>query len=207
MKIDYNTLTEDQLEEWVEFVEWSMVPFHLITPRVIRNFSPVFKELRARIWFEEFVNKCERKDINYFYILKDRDENTIFEINPIREEIWCSSLIFEFVRSFLRNSSPPEDQGNIQIFIPVRLRAFEDYLLEFIKKLIKQKLNISYSINTYSFPPELEKIYFEKALNTVTGELDTKLTGKEEATTKEKISSTFSQKIKNFFLHVILFFK
>ncbi len=52
MEIDYNTLTAEQLEEYAEFVDWSLVPSHLITEEVKKSFG-MLKSLKMRLWFDD----------------------------------------------------------------------------------------------------------------------------------------------------------
>lgn len=60
MGIDYNKLTEGQLEEFVEFIDWHMIPDHWITEEVKRKFKDI-PELQVRIWFEELLGSLVAK--------------------------------------------------------------------------------------------------------------------------------------------------
>ncbi len=61
MTIDYDTLTAEGLEEHVEQVDWSIIPSRLITKEVIDLFGTIPK-LRARIWFDDLLNKMVIKE-------------------------------------------------------------------------------------------------------------------------------------------------
>lgn len=98
MKIDftnpkeYNTLAEDQLEEFVEFVDWSMVPYRLLTEDIRKKFKDIQK-LQARIWFEELLNSLEIKidEEKYpghiFFFMQDEWH---MDLNEETENLWCS---------------------------------------------------------------------------------------------------------------------
>lgn len=58
--IDHNSLTEDQLEEWVEFIDWSLVPSSLLTENIKKKFHS-FPGLQLRIWFEDLFGSLEIK--------------------------------------------------------------------------------------------------------------------------------------------------
>ncbi len=86
MNLDYKNLTEDQLEEFVEFVDWSMVPTHLITKEIVNKFS-CFNGLLARMWFEDVISKLNIKED------KKRFPNTIFFFlngESKKGYLWCS---------------------------------------------------------------------------------------------------------------------
>lgn len=92
MKIDYNTFTEEQLEEWIEFVDWSMVPYHLLTENIRRKFHSV-PGLQVRLWFEELLNSLEVK------INEERYPNRVFffkenewymDWRKSSKSLWCS---------------------------------------------------------------------------------------------------------------------
>ncbi len=59
--IDYNTLTEEQLEEYAEFVDWSLVPVHLLTEDINKLFD-FFPHLKIRLWFEDLLSKMDIKE-------------------------------------------------------------------------------------------------------------------------------------------------
>lgn len=94
MGIEYDKLTADQLEEWAELIDWSMVPSHLLTPRMAKNFSPVFNDLKARIWLEELLNSLELKiyELKYPHLLSfSKEGNLYMELDITTGELWCSS--------------------------------------------------------------------------------------------------------------------
>lgn len=93
MEINYTTLTEEQIEELVEFINWSRVPSHFITENVRRKFSPIFKGLQIRIWFEDLLSsfqiKVDRRiypDSIFFFI----EGELYMELDIKTGDLWCS---------------------------------------------------------------------------------------------------------------------
>jgi len=85
MKIDYTTLTVEKLEEYVEFVDWSLVPRKLITKDIQEKFSDL-KELQARIILKELVDRIisgEPLGINYILDKQGLDIEATFKTNEI----------------------------------------------------------------------------------------------------------------------------
>ncbi len=92
MNTDYDTLTKEELEELAEFVDWSLVPPHLLTDEVKKSFGAL-KGLKARIWFEDLLSQMMIKedrvmypDFKYFFI----DNNLYMELNKKDGKLWCS---------------------------------------------------------------------------------------------------------------------
>ncbi len=90
--IDYNTLTTEQLEEYAEFVDWSLVPSELITEKIKKSFEPMSK-LKTRLWFEDLLKQMVIKEDKkkypqsiFFFI----DEFLYMEIEFKNRNIWCS---------------------------------------------------------------------------------------------------------------------
>lgn len=98
MNIDYNTLSEDQLEEFVEFIDWSLVPSHLLTEDIKKRFSFIFKGLQVRLWLEELLFSFEAKidEEKYpgtiFFFKKDKwyMDLDLDLMNRKKGKIWCS---------------------------------------------------------------------------------------------------------------------
>ncbi len=92
-EIDYNTLTEEQLEEHVEFINWSLVPPHLLTKNIRQIFKSV-PQMNAKIWFEDLMSKMEiREDQErfpniVFYFVAD-EWNMLFSSK--NTSLWGSS--------------------------------------------------------------------------------------------------------------------
>ncbi len=61
MNINYDTLTIEQLEEHVEFVDWSMVPFHLFTEDIKKSFGSI-SQLQTRLWFDNLLSQMVIKE-------------------------------------------------------------------------------------------------------------------------------------------------
>ncbi len=92
MEIDYDTLTAEGLEEHVEFIDWSMVPSHLITNEVKRSFKTL-KGIKARIWFEDLLTKMvikEDKKIFSEYIFFFIEDEYYMSFNTEKNIIRCS---------------------------------------------------------------------------------------------------------------------
>ncbi len=71
MNINYETLTAEQIEEHAEFVDWSIMPSHLLTTDIKKRFKDI-KKLRARMILEDILSIMTIKaDIKKF-------PNTIF---------------------------------------------------------------------------------------------------------------------------------
>ncbi len=92
MKIDYNTLTVEQLEEYAEFVDWSMVPCNLITDDVRKSFG-FLPALNARLWFEDLLSQMVIKEDQNKYL--DRlcyfvDDIWYMNLDLKTGNLWCS---------------------------------------------------------------------------------------------------------------------
>ncbi len=62
MKINYDTLTAEQLEEYIEFVDdWLSVPSHLINEDLGKKF-PSIRDLQRILWFENLYPKMVIKE-------------------------------------------------------------------------------------------------------------------------------------------------
>ncbi len=57
-RLDYENLTSEQIEEFVEFIDWSKVPSKFITDEVKKSFG-AFPGLNLRIWFEDILSKLK----------------------------------------------------------------------------------------------------------------------------------------------------
>lgn len=70
----YVNMNEAQLEEYIEFVDWTIVPKDLLTEKLVNKFPSII-DLRARIWFEQLLNSMtERTSREYpdkFFFFKE----------------------------------------------------------------------------------------------------------------------------------------
>ncbi len=92
MRINYNKLTAESLEEYVEFIDWSIIPYHLLTEDVRKLFGSI-PQLKARLWFEDLLSKMAVKENEkvfpdcVFFII----ENECFiELNFRKKDFWFS---------------------------------------------------------------------------------------------------------------------
>ncbi len=95
MKINYSTLTVEQLEEYVEFVkfiEWFTMPSHLLTEEIKTKFSSI-PMLNARIWLEDLLSKMVVKqdqekfpDFLFFFI----EDECFMNLDLSNNHLWCS---------------------------------------------------------------------------------------------------------------------
>lgn len=95
MKLDknfYENLTADKLEEYAEFVDWKLVPDHMITDEVKDKFYSL-RLLRVRVWFKTLLNSIEIKSSEekfpgrlFFFI----GEKCYMEHNIETKDLWCS---------------------------------------------------------------------------------------------------------------------
>ncbi len=115
MKINYNKLTTEQLEEHVEFIDWSLVPSHLITDDVKKLFGSM-PQLNARLWFEDLISKMVIKedkkrypDYIFFFI----GEEYYMDYYLKSKRLHCS---FELIWLFLE-SKVGYDHEDVRLFI------------------------------------------------------------------------------------------
>ncbi len=90
--VDYKTLNVEELEEYAEFVDWSLVPLHLLTEDIKVKFGTIPK-LAARIWFEDLLSqmvikedKTEFPDRIFFFIKNKCPMN----LGLTNWSVWCS---------------------------------------------------------------------------------------------------------------------
>ncbi len=90
--VDYNTLTAEQIEEYVEFIDWSFVPFHLLTDNVKKLFGSI-PRLVARIWLEDLLSQMVVKedqekfpDRIFFFI----GDECLMNLELKNWSLWCS---------------------------------------------------------------------------------------------------------------------
>lgn len=105
MKIDYKNFTEEQLEEWVEFIDWSLVPSHLLNEEVRTQFKDI-KGLQVRIWFEDLLASLEIKvdkekyPDSIFFFLEDK---WYMELDQRIGDLWCSyELMWSFIEKKIK---------------------------------------------------------------------------------------------------------
>ncbi len=92
MEIDYNTLSVEELEEHVEFIDWSMIPSRLLTDEVRKTFRTL-PQFKVRIWIEDLLVQMvikedqEKFPDKLFFFIEDR---CFFELNFTNGQLWCS---------------------------------------------------------------------------------------------------------------------
>lgn len=82
-KAFYDNTTIEQIEEYIEFVDWSLVPLNLITEEFILKFSDI-KIVKIIVWMQDILYSCEIKHDQMPFInttLLLRDEKCYVEIN------------------------------------------------------------------------------------------------------------------------------
>ncbi len=143
MTIDYDTLTTETIDEYAEFINWSLVPSHLITDEVKKNFE-FFPTLRARVWFDDILHKMViKKDQKrypnkiFFFVDDEYFMDFDFECNTI----WCSYQNFWSIFNAKSNIKDDSEISNI------------------IKNLVEQHFKTS--IIKYTRPSSLFKKDFE----------------------------------------------
>lgn len=88
----YNTLTEDQLEEWVEFIDWSMAPYRLLVDDIRKKFKDIPK-LQVRLWFEETLRSLRVKVHKGKYsntIVFSKGLSSLMDLDLDSGVLWCS---------------------------------------------------------------------------------------------------------------------
>ncbi len=91
-KINYSNLTVEQIEEYVEFIDWSKISKELFTDEIKQKFGS-FPQVRLRIWFEDLLdkiqipNKHEKFIINVFYC---KDNEGYLEFDKKSRQLFCS---------------------------------------------------------------------------------------------------------------------
>ncbi len=115
MIIDYNTLTAEELEKYVEFIDWSMVPPYLITKEIRTKFNSI-PQLQARLHLEDLFSKMENKqdqekypDCIFFFI----EEDCYMELTLKNGNLWCS---FEKIWFDIKEKTGYDFEG-IELFI------------------------------------------------------------------------------------------
>lgn len=56
----YVNINASQLEEFIEFIDWTIVPKHLLTEKLVNKFHCI-KDIEARIWFEQLLNSMHKR--------------------------------------------------------------------------------------------------------------------------------------------------
>ncbi len=164
MEINYNTLTAEQLEEYAEFVDWSMVPSHLLTDDVRKSFG-FLPALNSRLWFEDLLPQMvikedqKRYPYRYFFFI---DDKYYMDLNFRNGSLWCSNqniwLIFlkkknnyslEEIQLFIRNImeqhyditiNPFSTDHKTRYSVEAHFKNMETISLPLKRKSIKEKL-------------------------------------------------------------------
>ncbi len=92
MKIDYNILTAEQLEEYAEFIDWSRVSSKLLTEKVNKSFG-FLPQFAARLWFEDILSQMIIKEDQKKYpnfLLFFIGEEWYMDLDLKNGFLWCS---------------------------------------------------------------------------------------------------------------------
>ncbi len=88
----YENLTTEKLEEYAEFVDWTLVPIHLITEDLRHKFYcfPLFGTI---IWFRELINSFDIRTLKSFtnrkfYFIKGKYAYMEYDTETCK--LWCS---------------------------------------------------------------------------------------------------------------------
>lgn len=112
--IDYDILTEDQIEELIEEIDWTRIPIYLITENIKEKFKDV-KLLRFRVFLEDlmqrgkFQNRCMYTDFegverevvnkdNVFFVIDNKVMFSVeLEYGKVHEVLLLlNSMLLEF---------------------------------------------------------------------------------------------------------------
>lgn len=173
--IDYEKLTEEQLEEMVEDIDWSQVPGKILTPYIKEQFGEL-PEAKARIWFEDlfklFQTKTdyEKYDHVLFFFIGDKYhmelDKTTYELflHPefyykICELIYGRRPLFgketKVMERFIRNIMEQyifETDIKIRICIStLRIKEKENHFKEKVKKEADEKNSLTMILNGFFF--------------------------------------------------------
>ncbi len=150
MEINYNTLTSDQLEEYAEFVDWSLVPSKLLTEEMKKTFGSI-PILNARLWIDDLLSKMVIKkdqeklpNIVFFFI----GEEWYMELELNNGGLWCNEnkmwLIikkktrfnYTEIKTFIRNVMKQHLDVNTVIPFNVRsLNEMNDDIKQYFKNI------------------------------------------------------------------------
>ncbi len=93
MGIDYDNITDDQIEELAEFIDWSMISPELVSDGIRKRFS-CFPEARLNFWFDKLfsntisaLNPLDYPKSIYFI----RNESVFLEIDIEKLDVWHSN--------------------------------------------------------------------------------------------------------------------
>ncbi len=99
MIINYDTLTQEQIEEYAEFIDWSTIPSRFLTEEIKNKFNSI-PQLNARIWldnlFSQMIIKMDLKEYPnriFFFIGDTRYMN----LSTKNGQLWCSEDRIWFV--------------------------------------------------------------------------------------------------------------
>lgn len=121
MKISHDNLTKDQLEEWVEFIDWSKIPSRLLTEDIRKKFKDL-SGLQVRMYLEDFLNSLEVK------IDKRKYPDYIFFF---RKGKWC--IYFDKT-----NGTVGCSEEHMWTIIGSKLKYRLDQIREFIQNVLEQ---------------------------------------------------------------------
>ncbi len=127
MTIDYDTLTAEDLEEYVEFIDWTLVSPKLITDEVKKSFGSM-PQLNFRIWFEDFMINMDIKEDQgsfsneYFFFSKD-----IFcmELDLEDRFLWITNRMWVIIRNKFNKYYYQEIEKNIKNLLTIHFKNIE----------------------------------------------------------------------------------
>lgn len=109
----YDNPTDEQIEENIEFIDWTIVPINLITQDIKDKFSD-FRELQLIIWLQDILDTCEVMKNNSEFpnaIFFFRDRNCLIEfykgeIMQISYEEIITAIVLKFNLELLGTAFP-----------------------------------------------------------------------------------------------------
>lgn len=137
--INYDTLTAEQLEEWVEFVDWSKVPDHLLTTEFKNEFDPLFN---IQVWFLK-PKICRILKLLTSDFLKHREnEYKDFTIGYLEDSdlfyFANCSVIIKFTRSFKLVTFQTRYDSATLSFMEDKLINKNEFKLKYIDEFISE---------------------------------------------------------------------
>lgn len=117
MIVDHEKLTAAELEEKIEFIDFSLVPERLITQKLADKF-PTFLEIKSRITLDRSfknISHCETKPYEIFFFDKKGKWQMTLHLNS--GSLLCSEDLWDPVYSSLisRDLNNPYDKTQMYI--------------------------------------------------------------------------------------------
>ncbi len=154
--IKYESLTEESVAEFVEFIDWSLVSSHLLTEDIKKAFS-FLPGLKARLWFEDLLSQMVIKEDQdeypnkllffiegKFYMEFDLKNKILWSYN---QRIW---LIFEKKYNFNYRDTRLFITNIAEMYFKMKIKS-ERYLVHTTDIIEQHFKNIE---STIIWPPE-----------------------------------------------------